>query len=265
MLNGEPIDDEGRKRVGTVLDLIRERSGIDSGARIESENNFASNVGLGASASGFAALAQGATTASGLELSREELSVLARRGSGSAARSIVGGFSHLRVRTGDERVTAEPISDSFDEEIRIVVGLIPEYKRTSRAHATTPESPMFDGRLSHVSSVRQSLRKAIQKGDFTRTFGLAEQDSLHLLAVTMTGDEGWVYWRPETLRLLQLARGLREEGLQVYFSVDTGATVYLNTTAEHVDRVVEEVQSLGLRSRVWRVGGRTKLVDDHLF
>jgi phosphomevalonate decarboxylase len=73
-VNGSPIDDEGYERVTTVLDLVRNRSGIDSYARVVSENNFESNIGLGASASAFAALALAATDAAGLDLPREKLS-----------------------------------------------------------------------------------------------------------------------------------------------------------------------------------------------
>ncbi|MDY6780257.1 MAG: diphosphomevalonate decarboxylase, partial [Halobacteria archaeon] len=86
-----------------------------------------------------------------------------------------------------------------------------------------------------------------------------------LLAVTMTGPSNWFYWKPETVRMLELVRELREEGVDVYFSTDTGATAYLNTTEEHAERVSEEVEDLGVESRVWRPGGPAQTVDDHLF
>lgn len=265
LVNGSPIDDEGYDRVTTVLDRVREQSGIESHARVVSENNFESNVGLGASASAFAALALAAATAAGLDLCRRELSALARRGATSAARSVTGAFSHLRADAGDEDCVAEQIPNTFDENIRIVVGFVPRYKRTSRAHMETPESPLFQGRLAYVHDTVAEMRAAIQNGDFESTFALAERDSLNLLAVTMTGPEGWVYWLPETLELFRLARGLREEGIPVFFSADTGATAYLNTTAEYAEVVAAEVEDLGIESRIWRVGGRVESVDDHLF
>ena len=80
----------------------------------------------------------------------------------------------------------------------------------------------------------------------------------------MTGPEYWIHWRPETLRLRDVASCLRE-GSPVYFSFDTGATAYLNTTAEHADCVAAEVESFGPESRVWRVDGPGILVGDHLF
>lgn len=265
LVNGTDIDDAGYERVTTVLNRVRERSGIESGARVESENDFASNVGLGASASAFAALTLSATAAAGLDLTQYELSALARHGATSAARSVTGGFSHLRTSMDDEDCAAEPIADAFDEELRTVVGLVPKYKRTARAHEETPQSPLFEGRLAYVHGAIAEMRRAIREGDFESTFALAERDSLSLLAATMTGPERWVYWQPETVRLFRTARRLREEDIPVYFSSDTGATAYLNTTAEFVDEVVEEVEMLGLESRVWRVGGEARTVGEDLF
>ena len=109
------------------------------------------------------------------------------------------------------------------------------------------------------------MREAIQNGDFESAFALAEQDSLSLLAVTMTGPEGWIYWQPETLNILSLARRLRENGIPVFFSSDTGATAYLNTTSEYAEKVANEVEALGIESHIWQVGGGAEIVDNHLF
>lgn len=265
VVDGTPIDEEGYDRVQRVLHCVRQRAGIDAGARVESVNTFSSNVGLGASASAFAALALAAATAAGLNLDRTELSVLARQGATSAARSVTGGFSHLRASMDSADCSAENLSASFEEEIRIVVGRIPEFKHTSRAHVETTESPLFDGRLSYVHGAIAEMRAAIRSGDFERTFELAERDSLSLAATTMTGPAGWVYWEPETLELLELARQRREEGVPVYFSADTGATAYLNTTAQFADEIAAAVETLGLDSHVWRVGGPAVVSGEHLF
>lgn len=264
-VDGELIDDEGAGRVREVLDLVREQADIDSGARMVSENTFESNVGLGASASAYAALARAAAGAAGLDLDRKELSRLARRGAASAARSVVGGFAHLRTATAPVDSVATPIPAGFEEDIRIVIASLPERKYTSRAHASTPESPYFEGRLAGVHETVADLRRAIRQGDFDRTFAIAERESIELLGVTMTGPENWLYWRPETLAVLETARDLREDGVPVYFSADTGATAYLNTTAAAVETVREAIEDQGIPTRVWRVGGGVEAATDHLF
>ncbi len=265
IVNGAPIDAEGATRVQTVLDLVRQRADIEADARVVSENTFQSNVGLGASASAYAALAKAATEAAGLSLSRAGLSRLARRGAASAARSVVGGFAHLRTADAPANSVAEPIPAAFEEDIRIVVASLPERKYTSRAHATTPDSPLFAGRKAAVHERVADLRTAIQSGDFERTFTIAERESIELLGVTMTGPDGWLYWRPETLAVLETARELREAGHQVFFSADTGATAYLNTTAADVGAVTAAIEDRGIPTRVWRIGGGVEASSDHLF
>jgi phosphomevalonate decarboxylase len=81
----------------------------------------------------------------------------------------------------------------------------------------------------------------------------------------MTGPAGWVYWQPETLAVFSAVRELRAEGVPAYFSVDTGASVYVNTLADHADRVEAAVADCGVETRSWRVGGPARVVDDALF
>jgi phosphomevalonate decarboxylase len=78
----------------------------------------------------------------------------------------------------------------------------------------------------------------------------------------MTGPAGWVYWRPRTVEIFDAVRDLREEGVPVYFSVDTGASVYVNTTAEYVDRVEGVVADCGVETRVWEVGGPARVLEE---
>jgi phosphomevalonate decarboxylase len=78
----------------------------------------------------------------------------------------------------------------------------------------------------------------------------------------MTGPAGWVYWQPRTIEIFNAVRELRSEAdIPVYFSVDTGASVYVNTTADHVDRVESAVADCGVDTRVWEVGGPARVLD----
>ncbi|MFW5984063.1 MAG: diphosphomevalonate decarboxylase, partial [Halobacteria archaeon] len=126
-------------------------------------------------------------------------------------------------------------------------------------------SHMFGARLAHVHGALAESERVIADGDFDATFSLAERDSLSLLATTMTGPANWFYWKPETVALLELARDMRDDDVPVYFSTDTGATAYLNTTAQHADRVADAVEALGVESHVWEVGGPARTDEDHLF
>lgn len=265
VVDGEELSGRGRERVEMVADHVRELAGIDHGVRLESENSFRSNVGFGSSSSGFAAAAMALCEAADLDLSRPDVSTVARRGSSSAARAVTGAFSHLHTGLNDEDCRSERIETGLEDELRIVAGLVPSYKETEQAHEEAADSHMFQARMAHMHGQIAELRDALREGDFDRTFELAEHDSLSLAATTMTGPAGWVYWQPETIEVFNRVRGLRDEGVPVYYSTDTGASVYVNTTAEHVERVENEVAKAGIETRVWEVGGPARTVDEHLF
>jgi phosphomevalonate decarboxylase len=106
------------------------------------------------------------------------------------------------------------------------------------------------------------MTDALRAGSFDRIFEFAEHDSLSLTATTMTGPAGWVYWQPETIAVFNAVRELREEGVPVYFSTDTGATVYVNTRESAVDRVEAAVADCGVETHRWRVGGPAEVLGE---
>jgi len=265
VVDGEELTGEAATRVDRVLDRVRELSAdeaLGAHARLESENTFPTNVGLGSSSSGFAAAAMAAVAAADLDLSLPEVSAIARRGSASAARSVTGAFSDLHAGMNDEDCRSERIESPLEEELRVVVGLVPAYKETAWAHGEAAASHMFRARLAHVHEQLADMREALRSGDFEGAFDLAERDTLSLAATTMTGPEGWVYWQPETLAIFEAVRDLRADGVPAYFSTDTGATVYVNTLAEHVDAVEERVAEQGVETMVWEVGGPATVLSD---
>ena len=263
IVDGEPISGSGAERIRRVVNRVRERAGIDTRVRMESENDFPTNVGFGSSSSGFAAVARAACAAAGLDLSLPEISTIARLGSASAARSVTGGFSILYGGMNDADCRAVRLETTLEDELRIIAGLVPMYKETARAHAEATDSHMFEARLAHVHHQLAEMRDALRAGSFERVFSLAEHDSLSLAATTMTGPAGWVYWQPETLRIFEAVTTLREdEHVPVYFSTDTGASVYVNTTTEFVETVEDAIADCGVETRVWEVGGPARVVDD---
>jgi phosphomevalonate decarboxylase len=262
VVDGERVDGRGAERIDSVVDHVRDRAGIEAGVRLESENSFQSNVGFGSSASGFAAAAVALCGAADLDLSLPEISTIARRGSASAARAVTGAFSHLRTGLNDADCRSERIETDLEDDLRIVAGLVPSYKETDQAHEEAADSHMFQARMAHIHGQIAEMRDALGAADFDRVFELAEHDSLSLAATTMTGPSGWVYWQPRTIAIFNAVRALRDEGVPVFFSTDTGASVYVNTLADHVDRVESAVADCGVETRVWEVGGPAELRPD---
>jgi len=263
VVDGERVEGRGAERIASVVDRVRELADIDHRVRFESENSFPTNIGFGSSASGFAAAAMALVEAAGLEMRRPEVSAVARRGSASAARAVTGAFSHLRAGLNDRDCRSERIETGLEDELRVVAAEIPAYKETEEAHAEAADSHMFEARMAHIHEQIAAMRDALSGNEFDRAFELAEHDSLSLAATTMTGPAGWVYWQPRTLEVFETVRDLREESnVPVYFSVDTGASVYVNTTADHADAVEDAIADLGIDTSRWSVGGPARILEE---
>lgn len=264
IVDGERVDGRGAERIRMVLDHVRQRAGIDDRVRMASESNFPTNIGFGSSSSGFAALAVAACEAAGLDLSTSEVSTIARRGSSSAARAVTGAFSVLYAGMNDGDCRAERLQTGLEDDLRIVACEVPAFKHTEAAHEEAVDSHMFEARLAHIHEQLQRMRDALRRDAFADAFELAEHDSLSLAATTMTGPAGWVYWQPETLEIFERVRDLREDGVEAYYSTDTGASVYVNTTPEYVDRVDAELSDVA-PTHIWETGGPARLVENPLF
>ncbi|MEE8183604.1 MAG: diphosphomevalonate decarboxylase, partial [Thermoplasmata archaeon] len=235
----DPVTGREFERISDVVNPVLRLAGADLRFKMMSVNDFSSNIGLGASSSGFAALALASCRALGLELSDEDISRIARRGAASAARSMTGAFSRLRRGIGDEDTYSCQIG-SEDLQMGIVVALVPAFKRTEDAHREAPTSPFFASRLAEMPMMIDKMELAIRQGEVGRIGELAERDTLLLHGITMTGAREMLLWRPETMSVILKVRNMRERGIPAFFSIDTGATVYVNTFPDRVKEVRAE-------------------------
>ena len=263
------IDDRtiSAREMQRILDVVREvrtRSGVRKRFRMVSVNDFPSNVGLGASASGFAALALSACRAVGLPAALQEVSRMARRGAGSATRSVTGAFSKWKMGVSNEDSYAVQLADE-DLQMDMVVALIPAFKQTEDAHREALTSPFFHARLAEMPRLIAEMELAIRKRDIGAICALAERDTLMLHGITMTGSAEMVLWQPETLRVILAVRKMRDAGIPAFFSIDTGATVYVNTLPGRGPEVRERIEELGIRTIPCTVGGAARIVEEPLF
>ena len=262
VIDGEVVGGRGAERIRAVVDHVRNLADIGHRVKFESENSFPTNIGFGSSSSGFAAAAMALVEAADLDMTRPEVSTVARRGSSSAARAVTGAFSHLRAGLNDEDCRSERIETGLEDDLRVVAAEVPAYKETEEAHAEAAESHMFEARLAHIHEQIAKMRDALNRSAFDDAFDLAERDSISLAATTMTGPSAWIYWQPETLQVFETVRELRADGVPVYFSTDTGASVYVNTDDAHVGAVEDAIDDLGIHTRVWEVGGPARVLEE---
>lgn len=220
---------ESAARVSPHLDLIRQRTGQELYAEVASESDFPLNAGLASSAAAFAGLSLAGATAAGLDLGARELSVLARRGSGSAARSVFGGYVELLTGETDEDCYAQPLAAPDHWELVDLVALVSEAPKpvhSTVGHARAASSPLQPARVSDATRRLEECRKAIASRDFMRLARVVEQDSDMMHSVTMTSEPPIHYWLPQTIEIMALVRRLREEGLSVCYTVDAGPNVH---------------------------------------
>lgn len=229
-LNGLLVEGAARQRVTAFLDIVRQMAGFNLRAAVRSENNFPAGAGIASSASAFAALALAATAAAGLDLDAVALSRLARRGSGSACRSVPGGFVEWLAGSGDEDSFAVSIAPPEHWPLVDVIAVISTaHKETgsTEGHALAATSPLQAARLADAPRRLDLCRRAILQRDFEAFAEVVEQDSTLMHAVMMTSSPPLFYWQPTTLAVLHAVREARRGGLAVCATVDAGPNVHL--------------------------------------
>ncbi len=270
-LDGAVADSGAAARTSRWLDLVRERAGLRDRARVTSTNLFPTASGLASSASGFAALAVAATAAAGLEATSDELSELARRGSGSAARSIYGGFVEMAAgqRADGSDAIARPIDDALDWDVRMVVAIVSGgvKKKVSSRDAMThcaDTSPLYRAWLDSVPPDIAAAREAIAQRDLDALGAIAEGSALAMHAAALASRPTVRYFRPETLAAMAAVEALRERGVPAYYTMDAGPHVKVLTDGTHasaVDSAMREVPGV-TDVLVSGVGGAASVVEN---
>jgi len=264
-LDGETRYGPTRARVVAHLDRVRRRAGIGTRAEVTSANSFPMGTGIASSASGFAALTLAAVGAVGLERSEEELSVLARLGSGSAARSVPGGFVEWRAADTDAGSFARSLAPPEHWDLRDVVAVVSrDHKAVGSAdgHTAARTSPYLGARLAELPPRLGAVRRALLARDLASLGPAAEAEALSLHAVAMTSRPPVLYWQPGTLALLHVVRRWRSQGLGVYFTLDAGPNVHLLCEGHDAAAVEAELAHLDYVefSLHNRPGGAARLV-----
>ena len=246
-INGSPASDKAANRVTVHLDLIRTLSGVPSFAKIRSLSNFPVGAGIASSASAFAALTAAASNAAGLDLGMKQLSILARRGSGSAARSIFGGFVQLFSGEVNEDGYAEQLVPVEHWHLVDLVAVVAkEHKSTgsSAGHLLAPTSPIQAIRIQDAARRLEICKKAILQKDFQALAQIVEQDSNLMHSVMMTSAPPLLYLEPESISVMKHVTRWREDGLEVCYTIDAGPNVHCICSFEDSHEVERHLRSL---------------------
>jgi len=276
---GSP-EPEFARRMTDHLDRIRQWAGRVERFRIATRNNFPGAAGLASSASGFAALTLAAAGALGKgDTPVDELSRLARRsGSGSAARSLLGGFVEWPAGATDssdstiaeEHSHAVQLADATQWELRDVIAVVeigPKVVSSREGHQRAPTSPYYTQRQKLLPARLEKVRRAIEKADLSLLGPVIEEEAVDLHLIAMSSQPPIFYWSPGTVAVLRAVRELRQEGLDAWATMDAGANVHVICDADSEDDVAERLEDLPAVGFVIRdgVGDGPETEHQHLF
>ncbi len=266
LINNKPVTGPGLTRVSYILDLVREMAKINERAEVKSENNFPAGAGIASSASAFAALALSASKAAGLNLSGPELSVLARRGSGSASRSIPAGFVEWQMGSNEKDCFAFSIAPVDHWNLVDCIAVVSAaHKKTgsTEGHALAGTSPLQSARVEDAPRRLEICRDAILKKDFEVFANIIEHDSDIMHSVMMTSNPPLMYWQAATVGIFHEVRAWRASGLPVGYTVDAGANVHVLCLGEKAREVEKRLRELpGVENvLVAGVGDAAKIVS----
>ncbi|HFR3748728.1 TPA: diphosphomevalonate decarboxylase [Streptococcus suis] len=242
-LNGILQDSKEILKISRFLDLFCEYIGERTFARVESLNFVPTAAGLASSASAFAALTLATATALGLNLSREELSTLARRGSGSSTRSLFGGFVEWDMGTGSADSMAHPIDDADWDIGMIVLAVNTGQKKIASREGmdhTVATSPFYQAWVDTAKEDLQAIKQAIADRDFEQVGQITEHNGMKMHATTLSADPPFTYWSADSLLAQEAVRQVREEsGLSAYMTMDAGPNVKVLCRASQMAELVD--------------------------
>ena len=268
-INGIQEENEGNRAIAH-LDRIRSLAKISDKAKVVTINNFPTGTGLSSSASGFAALTVAGAKAAGLDLSEKELSILARQGSGSACRSIPNGFVEWLDGDTSETSYATSLCPENYWGIADVVAVVSKNKKevsTTEGQKLVGSSPFFKVRLENIKSKIELIKKYMQEKNFTAFGELLEAEALELHAIMLTSKPSLIYLLPGSLKIMHLVKKWRAEGLEVYFTVNTGQDIHLICQKKDVQALVQKLSEVEEVSKtiINDPAKGAHIIENHLF
>jgi diphosphomevalonate decarboxylase len=257
-IQGQPASPADFDKVSQHLKRVCEELDFDPSQcfKVKSQNNFPQGTGLASSASAFAAL----TVATlGEILGRDEadrlrrehmalVSSLARRGSGSASRSVDGGF----VKWDGESAHRVPCEWRLRDTI---VMFSTQHKKvpSSEGHSVALTSPLFEQRLKTLGPRLSAVEEALDASDLSRLGPLIEEEALELHAIAATGTPSIDYLLPETRKFLETLKNVSSRDF--YFTLDAGPNVHIISERDVSPELGELLKRSGLEgTKLWLDG-----------
>jgi len=252
-LNGKPAKPDETLRVSRVLDAVRKSAGIKTRARVASENNFPTAAGIASSASGFAALACAAADAAGMEASSKQLSLFARMGSGSACRSVIGGFAEWRMgrkADGSDSYAVQVAPASHWPSLRNVIAITDAGRKMVGSDAgmqlTVSGSALYKERLRKMPWLIREMKGAILSRDLPSFLSLAMKESSNMHAVMLDSTPPIIYLNDISREIMRAVHSFNGEagGIVAGYTFDAGPNAHVYTTEKHAKKIARMLSGI---------------------
>lgn len=244
ILNGEAVNESEATKINKFMNIVREQGGTSMYAYIESDNFVPTAAGLASSASAYAALAAACNEALNLELTDKDLSRLARRGSGSASRSIFGGFVEWEKGHNDKTSYSFPIeADHWEDDLAMIFVVInnKSKKVSSRTgmSLTRDTSRFYQYWLDHVDEDITAVKYAIKQKDFAQLGEVIEANGLRMHATNLGAQPPFTYMVSDSYQVMEIVHQCREAGYPCYFTMDAGPNVKILVEKKNQKAVID--------------------------
>lgn len=268
-LNDVKQDEKETEKITKFLNLFRNEVNMETNACVKSYNHVPTAAGLASSASAFSALAGAMNQASDLNLDPKTLSTYARRGSGSATRSIYGGFVEWYMGEDDlsETSHAIPVDDaSWDIGMIVIAVNTGQKKLSSRVgmKQTIATSPFYSSWVETATSDLTKMKDAIKQKDFITLGEITESNGMKMHATMLGAFPPISYWEPDSVKAIQTVKEIRGMGIPCYVTMDAGPNVKVLCKASDMAKIEELLLKEFKREQIipTTVGEGIKLLSD---
>ncbi len=246
LINGDN-DEKATRRVARCLDTFRELAGSGARACVDSVVNFPVAAGLASSAAGFAALVVAADQFYQTGLPRHTLARIAGNASGSAARSLYGGFVQLDApHSAADDIAVREVLPAATWPLAVVIAVTASGPKsigsTEAMLASEKTSPYFSAWVESQDLDMCLAGEALANRDFQKLAEVSEASCLKMHALTQSSRPGIIYWNAATQDLIHAVRRMRADGVGVFFTIDAGPQLKAICLPGDADKVAAALQ-----------------------
>lgn len=245
ILNGKLQSQKEHKKISEYIERYRKISGIYKYVNVSSENFVPTAAGLASSASGYAALALALSRLFGLSIDLKDVSKMARLGSGSASRSVYGGFVEWKKGDNHENSYAEKI-DNADWGVAMIIAVVDSQKKEVSSREgmkkTVETSPYYESWVKNADEAVEKIKKYILERDFDKVGEITESSAMKMHATMLSANPPIIYFKPNSIKIIESVRDLRKEGISAYFTMDAGPNVKILCMEKDIDTIFSKLR-----------------------